>query len=276
MDSFHNYLKKQLVEYVEAERKKGIPLIEIEKVLLDAGHKKNIVDEVFLELKKEVAGKTTKHKDPIENDLVNNLKGAFSKFMAKSSNKEVEKAKKDFKNTDTKELIEEVIDDVEIIEEKTMLESFTFFIYLIIIAMIVMFSAGGTDSQITNVIIGFLPAMLSIFISFFMLSLADNVPVFVFIPLVISTIFYALGKFTQIGLFQRFDIESLAIVNFLLGFFFNVLIVYVRFVKPKHMKKKIIKKNNQIINPNNKVIPVKAQNVKSRNEISDLKKEFNL
>jgi hypothetical protein len=42
MDNFHVYLKKQLLEYVEAERKKGIPLEEIEKVLLNAGHQKNI------------------------------------------------------------------------------------------------------------------------------------------------------------------------------------------------------------------------------------------
>ena len=32
MDTFHGYLKKQLLEYVESERKKGIPLEQIEKV----------------------------------------------------------------------------------------------------------------------------------------------------------------------------------------------------------------------------------------------------
>ena len=93
MDNFHEYLKKQLIEYVEVERGKGIPLEEIEKVLLDAGHKKNIIDEVFEELKKEKAGgKEEKHKDPVENDLVGQLKNAFSQFMAKASDKEVKEA----------------------------------------------------------------------------------------------------------------------------------------------------------------------------------------
>ena len=264
MDSFHEYLKKQLIQYVEAERAKGIPLEEIEKVLLDAGHKKNVVDEVFEELKKEKAGgKEEKHKDPVENDLISQLKNAFSQFMAKGSDKEVKDAQKDLKKTDTDELVKEVIEDVEVIEEKTMLESMVFFVYLVVLGFIILFSAGATDSEILNVFIGFLPVVISIFASFLLLNLADNVPVYMFIPLVFASIFYAIAKFTTFPLFESLDPEGLSVVNFLLGFIFNVLIVYVKFVKPKHMKRKVIKKPGM-------------KKVKQREEINELKKEFNI
>ena len=267
MDSFHNYLKKQLLEYVEAERKKGIPLEEIEKVLTDAGHKKNIVDEVFLELEKEKAGgKETKHKDPVENDLVGQLKNAFSQFMGKASEKEVKEAQKDLEKTDTKELVQEVIEEAEIIEEKTMFESLAFFIYLLALGLIILFATGGTESQIVNVVFGFSPAIISVFASFLSLKLADNVPLYMFIPLGITSVFYAIGKFANIGLFKGLDIEALAIVNFLAGFFFNVLIVYVRFLKPNSMIRKVIKPE----------IKKKTPTKEKTKAISDLKKEFNI
>jgi hypothetical protein len=78
-----------------------------------------------------------------------------------------------------------------------------------------------------------------------MLKLADNVPVYVFIPLVISGVFYAIIRFASVPMFKGLDAEGLAIVNFLLGFFFNILIVYVRFLKPSHMKRRPIKKQRR-------------------------------
>jgi hypothetical protein len=244
MDNFHVYLKKQLLEYVEAERQKGIPLEEIEKVLLDAGHRKNIVDEVFLELKKEkIEGKPAEqHKNETEKDLTGMLKGAFGKFMAQANQKDVKEAREDLEKTDTKALVSEVIQEAEFIEEKTTLESAAFFVYLVVLGLIVLFSAGATDSQLKNVMIGFTPAVLSIFVSFLALKLADNVPVFVFIPLVFASIFYGIARFSQFPLFRGLDPEGLAIVNFLLGFFFNIMIVYVRFLKPNHMKRRPVKR----------------------------------
>ncbi|MEK6916425.1 MAG: hypothetical protein AABW92_01660 [Nanoarchaeota archaeon] len=255
MDNFHHFLKKQLLEYVEAERKKGIPLKNIEKVLLDAGHEKNVIDEVFLELEQ---GKSPEHKDPVEKDMVSQLKGAFSQFMGKASSKEVKSAKKDFEETDTDALIEEVIEEVEIIEEKTTLESIAFFIYLIAVGFVILFSAGATDSQIVSVIIGFLPVILSIFISFLAVKLADNVPLYMALPILISTIFYGVGKFTGFALFQGMDIEGLAIVNFLLAFIFNILIVYIRFLKPDSMKRQIMRRKSRM------------------EEIEELRKEFKM
>ena len=274
MDNFHTYLKTQLVEYVEAERAKGIPLEEIEKVLMNVGHKKNIIDEVFDEIKKEhTTGKVTKHKDPVENDLVAQLKNGFSQFMAKASNKEIKDAKEDLEKTNTEELVEEVIEEVEIIEEKTMLESFVFFVYLIVLGLIVLFSAGASDSSLVRVAFGYVAAILSVFVSFTLLSYADNVPLYMMIPLAFATIFYSVGKFTPFPMLQGYDMEGLSIVNFLIGFVFNIIVVYVRFIKPKHMKKKIINKNKKQ-NQNN---PMQSQqSTQNRPEINELKKEFNI
>ncbi|NTV22972.1 MAG: multidrug effflux MFS transporter [Nanoarchaeota archaeon] len=245
MDSFQIYLKKQLSEYVAAERKKGVALPEIEKTLLDAGHHKNIIDEVFLEMEKERSGQKVVQKNPVEKDFSSQLKGAFGKFMSQANQKEIQEAKKDINTQKTEDVVEEVIEEAEVIEEKTMMESAFFFVYLVILAAIVLFSAGLSNSEILAVSIGFIPAILNAFISFAMLKTADNVPVYVMIPLAISGIFYAIGKFVPFGPFIGMEMEGLSIVNFILGFSFNILVVYIRFLKPKHMKERIIpiKKN---------------------------------
>lgn len=288
MDSFHIYLKKQLLEYIEAERKKGIPLEQIEKVLLDAGHEKNIVDEVFSELEKEEAGGTPeKHDEPVENDLIGMLKSAFTQFMAQATKKEVKEAKKDLKKTDTDELVKKVIEEAEINQEKTIFESIAFFVYLVLIALVMLFTAGATDAEIIKVVIGFSPVIINAFVSFVSIKLADNVPLFMFIPLVIISAFYAIGKFTGIPLFEGTDIESLSVVNFLFAFAFNVLLSYIRFVKPNSMKRQIVEIPKYEYT--NKGGPVKHQHhpkqkqthnysrkKEEREEIQDLKKEFNL
>jgi len=261
MDNFHTYLKKQLLDYVEAERKKGVPLENIEQVLLNAGHKKNIIDEVFFEIKKEnIDHKTTSHKDPVEKDIVSMVKKAFSDFMAQANKKEVSDAKKDFETTDTKELVKDVIEEAEYIEEQTTLEGIAFFIYLVCLGAIIFFTAGISDSSVINVTLGFLPAIINMFVSFVGVKLADNVPVYVFIPTVITSIFYGVARFMSIG---NFEYEALGVLNFIFGLAFNIMIVYVRFVKPKHMKRRKIKVS-------------KAQVFKDRKEISDLKNEFGM
>ena len=297
MDSFHTYLKKQLLEYVEAERDKGVPLEKIEQVLVEAGHHRNIIDEVFEELKKEQAGKKTSHKDAVENDLVGMLKYSFREFMAKATKKEVESAKSDLKKTNTEGLIKDVVEDAEVIEEKKAFEILTFFIYIIGLALTILFTAGSTDSQITNVVIGFSPAIISIFLSFLAVPVADNVPLYVTIPLIVSSVFYGLGRFANLGIFQGLDIESLAIVNFLFAFVFNILIVYVRFLKPRSMRRRVIKKPVAVSvekpeHPNTEETVeieterhmeekegtqvIRTTHTEKRKEIQDLKKEFNL
>ena len=267
MDSFHSYLKKQLLEYVESERKRGVPLDQIESVLLNAGHQKNILDEVFLEIKNEAVGKAqTKHEDAVENDMVGQMKSAFKQFMGQATVKEVKAAQKDLENTDTDQAVEEVIEEAEFIEEKTMLESMVFFGYFFFIGIAVLFSAGGSDSALASVALGFLPAVLSVFVSYMMLRLADNVPVYMFIPLGISAVFYAIGKFTPFPMFAGMDMEPLSIVNFLLGFAFNILIVYVRFLKPNHMKRRPVKKRQQL----------QSRPVQQRQDITELRKEFRI
>ena len=85
MGNFEGYVKKQLLEYVEAERKKGVPLDVIEEKLRDAGHGMNIIDEVMYEFKEKEIGKKINHKDDVEKDLLGMLKKGFASFMAKAN-----------------------------------------------------------------------------------------------------------------------------------------------------------------------------------------------
>ncbi len=274
-ESFHVYLKKQLVEYIEAERKKGIPLEVIEKALFSAGHEKNIIDEALAELKKEeLFGEKTKRKGFVEKDLAGMLKGGFAQFMSKAKGKEIGEAKEDLEKTGTDEIVKEAAEEAEIIEEKTMLEGFSFFIYLVALGLVVFFTAGLSGSEIASVAIGFSPAIINAFASFLALKLADNVPLYMFIPLAICSAFYALGKFAHLALFGKMDMEALSLVNFVLALLFNIMIVYVRFVKPAHMKRRVMKKS-----------PIPVPSVPSETEqkqrtekkdIGELKKEFGI
>lgn len=274
MDNFHVYLKKQLLEYVEAERKKGVPLEKIEQVLLDAGHKKNIIDEVFLELEKEGPNTESKAKDPVANDLISQLKGAFGSFMSQASNKGIKDAKKDLEKTDTDKVIEEVVEEAEIIEEKTFLEGFVFFAYLLIYGIVVFLSAANTQSDFAAVFIGFVPALISILVSFAFWKQIDNVPLYMMIPLGVSAAFYGIGKYAGIPLFRDFEMEGLAVVNFFIGFLFNMLIVYVRFLKPKRFMKKVVKPTNVM---HQKTQPQKHPAKRnSKKEIQELKEEFKI
>ncbi len=288
-DSFHIYLKKQLLAYVENERKKGVPLEEIEKVLLNAGQDKNIIDEVKAELIKEESGiKPEKIDNPVEKDIAGQLKNAFASFMAKANKKEIDNAKTDLEKTDTNKIVNEVIEEAEIIEEKTILESTVFFGYLVLMAVVILFATGGSQSELKNVIIGFLPAILSVFISFMALSIADNVPLYMFIPLGISGAFYSIVRFAHLEIFGNLDPEGLGIVNFLAGFIFNVMIVYVRFIKPRSMERRVKKKSKRY--SAHPPMPTQTKEVhtevwqsppvhkefKKRQEISELKKEFKL
>lgn len=276
-DSFHVYLKKQLLDYVENERKKGVPLAEIEKILLHAGHDKNIIDEVLSDLKIIDSGKQDKIKNPVEKDVASMLKDGFAMFMAKSKEKDIDAAKKDIENTDTEAIVKEVIEEAEIIEEKTVFEGVAFFLYLLALGAIIIVATGATDSQIVNVALGFAPAILSVFISFLALPMADNVPVYVFIPVIISSIFYAVGKFANIGLFQGLEMEALSLVNFVLAFIFNIMIVYVRFLKPNSMRQRIVHKNKgkgNLAEKNGGVGIVTHAKRAERKEIEEIKKEF--
>jgi len=276
MDSFHEYIKKQLSDYVEQERAKGIPLEKIEEVLLNAGHGKNIIDEVFQELEKENAGqKKTQHKDPVENDLITMLKQGFEKFMAQASKKEVKQAQKDFEKTDTGQVVQGVIEEAEVIEEKLILESATFFVYLIIIGVIILFTAGAVDATVTKVAIGFSPALINAFLSFLGVNFANIVPLYMFIPLLVSSIFFVVGRFSGLSIFNTMDIESLAVINFLFAFAFNISEVYMKFIKPRSMQRRIIRPTTK----SNRVREIFENNggvSRPRQEISDLRREFKI
>ena len=284
MGNFEGYVKKQLLEYVESERKKGVPLEVIEEKLRDAGHEMNIIDEVMYELKEREIGRKIQHRDTVENDLIGKLKRSFSSFVAKASDQEISEAKEKLGSADTNEIIEKVIDEAEVIEEKIFFEGITFFIYLVIFAIIIFASASATDSGIVKVILSFLPAIFNAFISFAALNVAaTNVPLFVMIPLAISTIFYVVGRFSGLELFEGLDVEALAIINFFFSFVFNILMVYIRFLKPEHMKKRVIKKRKKPPVPPSEYKQWRKKRKKEwknkfeeKEEIEDLREEFNL
>ncbi|MEM3373762.1 MAG: hypothetical protein QW757_03770 [Candidatus Woesearchaeota archaeon] len=309
MDSFYVYLKKQLLNYVEAEHKKGIPLEVIENNLLNAGHDKNIIDEVLIEIKKEEKGKkVVESKDPVKKELNSNLKESIVNFFGKekiNNEKKKEEVKKEIEEIKEKSdnIINEVIEEAEVIEEQKILEGIAFFIYLILLGIIIVLIAGYSNSEIVNVFFGFLPTIINSFVSLYLVFLSDNLPLYMIIPLLISGLFYVIGKFANLSLFSGMTLEPLASINFIFSFIYNFLLTYVRSVKPNFMKKRIVKKN--LINKNEKgkeKIDEKKEEIKhevksnvnetninqnnikfdniyshkERKEISDLKKEFNI
>jgi hypothetical protein len=235
---FHEYLKKQLINYIKTEREKGTRIQDIEKVLLDVGHHKNIIDECFDEIRKEDAGiKVPEEDEPLKKDLVSDVKSSLMGFFGKlRTDKEVSAAKKEASPDEEVEIIEEAVEEVKSEERTFVFEGIIFFIYLIGLVLLVLFTSGSTGDDFVVVAAGFSASFINTFVSFAAMGFASNVPIYVFIPVIIGSIFYAVGSFGGLPIFKHMDMEALGIVNVFISLFFNILVINVAFFKPKPSK----------------------------------------
>ena len=282
MKDFQDYMKDQLKRFIIEEQRKGIPLEQIEQSLLDAGHKKNVIDECFDELKKQEVGLTPEEpQGQVQKDTVSQIKSSIEKFFGQLQGQEVDKVKKSFKKEPTEEIVEEAIEEYEVEEEKYILEGFYFFIFIVGLSIFTLFIAGSTSDEVLTVAMGLAPAFVNCFISFAMVKFANYVPIFMLIPIVIGGGFFALGTFADIEVFNRMEIESLAIVNTVISMFFNIILVAIKNSKPepmhkfprKNKKQENVDKSQEYNSPSPQV---HREDKKSKKHIDDLKKEFGM
>lgn len=232
---FHDYMRAQLIQYIKEEQKKGFTLEEIEKVLLEVGHHKNVIQECFDELKKEDAGKDVEvPKEELKKDLVTDVKSSIQNFFGQLQGaKAVKEAKSEATPAEEREIIEEAVEDVKSEKRTFIFEGIVFFIYLVALVALVLFTSGSTGDDFIVVAIGFSASFLNTFISFAAMNFATNVPIYVFIPVIVAGIFYALGTFAHIEVFSHMDMETLGIINVFISMIFNILVINVAFLKPK-------------------------------------------
>ncbi len=234
MDSFYSFIKEQLKRYIKEEDRKGVPLDRIEQALLDAGHKQNVIDECFNELKEEEAGLPVDSPEEEEQqEAVTDIKDAIKNFFGKLQSKEVTKVKKNIKKAGTEEIVEDAIEEYEEEKEQYLLEGFAFFAYLVALAVLVLYTAGQVGDDVLLVAVGLAPAFINAFISFALIKFSDYVPAFMLIPVFVSGVFYALGTFGDVGLLSRMEIESLSIINAVIAMAFSVLLIALSQIKPR-------------------------------------------
>ncbi|MBN1503148.1 hypothetical protein JW930_06385 [Candidatus Woesearchaeota archaeon] len=241
MDTFHEYMKKQLIDYILAEEQKGVPLEKIEQVLLDAGHQKNIIDECFDEFKREGAGlKVEEPSDKVAKDMASGVKNSIKSFFSQiSSQKEIKNVKKDTTPEQEEKIIQEAVKEVRQSPQSYLLELFFFLLYLVGMVFVSLFTAGSTGDEFVKVIVGLSPSYINAFLSFAAISFANLVPLYMLIPVAIGTIFYILGRVMNLSLFSQMEVEALGIINILFSMIFNIFMVNLLFLKPKPRAKKI-------------------------------------
>jgi hypothetical protein len=229
-------MKEQLKRYIKEEEKKGIPLEQIEQALLDAGHKQNVIDEVFKEFKQEKAGQKAKlPSQEVQKDLVQDVSSSIKDFFGKLQGKQVQEVKNDLKKHPSEKIIEESIEEYEVEKETYIIEGFSFFIFLVALVILTLYTAGSTGEEVLFVAVGFSPAFLNSFISFALIKFAEYVPLFMLIPVVVGGGFFALGNFSELSIFSHMEVEALAIVNTVIALFFNLLLVVTSSIKPRAM-----------------------------------------
>jgi hypothetical protein len=291
----------QLREYILAELKRGASWGDIEKALYNAGHQKNVIDEAFSEIKEESAGLDAEEPDkPLEKDLVAGTKAAIGNFFSKlKTGKEVEEVKEEYAEESTDEIIDEAVNEAHQVEKTYIFEGYVFFLYLIILTFIILFTAGSTDDELILIVLGFSPTFLNAILSFTLVKYAKYAPMYIMIPVLASSGFYIVARFAGISLFSNMDYESLSIVNAILGMLFNVVLINIAFMRPEEKRKKIEqpqeKKHLKKVYEGKKELekekkekfvsldelPVQSNVTSSsinkfENHIDDLKKEFNL
>ncbi|MBU0756927.1 MAG: hypothetical protein KKF44_02590 [Nanoarchaeota archaeon] len=238
MDSFHQYMKKQLKRYILEEEKKGVPLETIEQALLDAGHKRNVLDEVFSELEKEEAGLKSEVPDgAVEKDMVSNVKDSIKGFFGQIQSKDVKKVKKEVNGSSNEDIVEEAIEEYETEKETYMLEGFAFVLYLAALIISVFYVAGTTGDEIMYVAMGLSPAFINSFISFGLVKFSEYAPVFMLIPIGVAGAFFALASSGIVASFARMEYEALAIINVGLAIVFNLLLIVISSSKPRPVHK---------------------------------------
>jgi hypothetical protein len=223
----------QLKQYILSELQRGVLWEDIEKALYNAGHQKNVIDFAFEEVKRETAGmKSSQPQGEVEKDLVGNVKGAIGGFFSKLKTRQVEDARQEIRTESTDEIIEDAVKEAKAEEQSYMFEGYVFFLYLLILTFVVFFTAGGTDDELILVVIGLCPTFLSAIVSFVLVKYAKYAPIFVLIPIAVTSLFYAVARFANMAVFKNMDYESLSIVNAVLGMLFNVILINIAFLRP--------------------------------------------
>ncbi|MBD3203331.1 hypothetical protein GF327_03495 [Candidatus Woesearchaeota archaeon] len=284
MDSFHHYVKEQIKRYIKEETKKGVPLEQIEAALFNAGHKKNIIDECFDELKKQEAGlEPDIAGDDVQQDFVKNIKSSIENFFGQIQPKQVDDVKKDLEKEPTEEIVEEAIEEYETEKETYIMEGFSFFIFLSALVVLTLYTAGSTGDEVLFVAVGFAPAFVNSFLSFALVKFADYVPLFMLFPVVVGGAFFAMGSFTDIEMFQSMEVEALAIVNTVIAMCFNLVLIVVSSIKPPpiHDIKEIEKESQEMdyyeeFRKPQKIKQEPNPKKQPKKPIEDLRNEFNI
>jgi hypothetical protein len=274
MDSFHEYIKKQLVTYIQAEKKKGFKEEEVEKRLLDAGHHKNLIDEVMEELRKEESGKTVeKPKDEVSKDLVFDLKGSILNFFKKGrTDEEVLEAKEEVSGSKSEEIVEDAIAEAEALPVRYTLEIIVLLLYVFGLFVAAVYVSGNTGDDMLKILVGMSVCFVNAFVSLAFIKYAEKVYFFIWIPIIIAGAFYLIGTQSGTEIFKDMDVASLGLLNGVISLFFNVMLINIALFKPKP---KILKNRNDEPGYDNKNLPARTD-YQSKMHIDNLKREFNI
>ena len=222
MESLSEFMKKELIYYINQEVKKGKPLPHIRHSLLNLGHSSTLVDHVISVLQKndfEVteALKAKLPKDIEDHELYYDVLNSLIKYI------EYRLENKDKLSTIKRSLIEyghsteDIEQAINHIKSKNSIKINHVLLPAIFLTFlgIVMFASSSTGEPISLVMMAFYPVLVTIGVNVALFFRLRQLLYLWATPLAMTIIFYYSAS--QSPVYQNMDVMSITSFNILLG-----------------------------------------------------------
>lgn len=230
MQDIANFIKKELIKYIDQEMKKGNSLDLIKSALVKAGHHHNMIEESISSLKRHKFDVIASLDEPFQGKLkkemffgVMNALISYVEFQLENGATipEIEEVLTHYGHSEDTIIaaIEEVLrrrEQATMPKKNKMVIAFNS-LTLVILIFLVGLSTGASFIQ---VIAGFSPSILTVVFLVFAFDKVSNRHFMWLIPAVLVMLFFIIATSKTMDIFVTMEVKTLGIVNLVISFFY--------------------------------------------------------
>jgi len=224
MDDVSEFIKKELIYYINQELSKGKPIESIRSALINSGHNNDMIDYVIKLLKKhnfdivkaleEELPDYIKDKEifyDVLNSLVKYIEFHLSQGMKLSKIKET--------LTEYGHSMDDIQEAIRIVQEKRKLKLKSLVIPAIILCHLVfiLFISSGVKEPVSNVFIAFSAVSATIILNLFINTITNNKAMLWISPFVTTILFYYISTTAQVETLRLMQLTNITFVNFIMS-----------------------------------------------------------
>jgi len=240
VDKLTEFLKNELVYFINQELNKGKSIESVRKALLKAGHHRDMIEEVIEILRRTEFDLKKALKEPISKSYLEersyyDLLNAIIRYIEyqrehKVSFSKIKSILLDYGHSG--EVIEEAFNEI-LMKQREKAKKKTVPLLLLSWLVIMFLITSSVKENIFLVILGLLPALISLIICS-SIKTKKSMTLFI-IPFVVIIVFFILGNI--IPVYQNMEIGNLSILNLIIGLIYGYVLTYfMTFPKEKTKK----------------------------------------